>query len=113
MGEKRFIITEGQLDYIRNNRIKDYKASNVYEAVFDVLFDEIERQGLPAKIANEVERRNPNISNAGARKLLENVINGLRIMSRDSKRIDGFERLLKSLGVKQDADLLTKDNNID
>jgi hypothetical protein len=81
--------------------------SGVYGDITKVLYNYSKEYNLPSKIAQEVSRANPKISQPMATHFIDKLLYGVYKMSSDPTQNEAFERLMLSIGVDMNAPLLT------
>jgi len=88
------------------------KESNIYGDITKVLYNYAQTYGVPAKVATEIEALNREIETTMARQFIEKLLYGIYKMASDPTQIEAFERLMLSIGVTLDAEIITKDDQL-
>lgn len=91
---------------------REKSESAIFGDITKGLYNYAQTYNLPAKVANEIERANSEISAATTKSFIEKLLYGVYQMANDPSQNVAFERFLRSIGVTLNAELLTKDNEL-
>jgi hypothetical protein len=89
---------------------QEKKDSTIYGDITKGLYNYAQTYNMPSKIATEIGKSYENISVPIAKGFIEKLLYGIYKMASDPAQNEAFERLMHSIGVTIDANILTKNN---
>jgi len=88
------------------------KESTIYGDITKILYNYSQTYGVAAKVATEIGALNKDIEVPMARQFIEKLLYGIYKMASDPTQIEAFERLMLSIGVTLNAEIITKDDQL-